>query len=113
MLPAVENAIAQRNSAHLFSSIASAAAMLVLIALGIWYAFELNFIEKKGSKHQRRFNRTKHTIPWDKIKITDFTGEETKFHPSNKQAAAEAAVSAGSKESAKSKAGGGRKDKHV
>ena len=53
----------------LWSLAAVGASALTLTAFGIWYVFELAYVEKKASKHKRRHRRRKHTIPWHKIKI--------------------------------------------
>lgn len=44
-------------------------AAVILIGVGIWYTFELAFIEKKAAKHLRRHRRRKSQIPWHKIKV--------------------------------------------
>ena len=51
------------------SCVSLAATALALAGLGVWYVFELTYIEKKANKQKRRSRRTKHSIPWNKIRI--------------------------------------------
>jgi hypothetical protein len=71
MIPHVELELAQMGAPLFWSCTAVAGSALLAVALGVWYAWELGFVEKKAIKHKRRFRRTKHTIPWDLIKISE------------------------------------------
>ena len=52
-----------------FCCLGVALSSILLMGLGIWYTFELSFVEKKAAKHTRRHRRHKHQIPWHKLKI--------------------------------------------
>lgn len=49
--------------------VAMAVSAVTLASLGLWYVFELAFIEKKAAKHMKRHRHHKHRIPWHKIKV--------------------------------------------
>ena len=69
MLPGIEKQMAELNDGLLWSVAALAVACLLLVCLGVWYLFELTYIEKKAIKHKRWHRRRKHTIPWHKLKV--------------------------------------------
>jgi hypothetical protein len=70
-LPAISAAVSASTPALLWSVVGVAALSVVVAGAGVWYAFEIAYIEKKGIKHTRRVSRTKHTIPWAKIRVSD------------------------------------------
>lgn len=72
-------------------SLALGVTALLLTGFGVWYLFELAYMEKKASRHKRRHRRNKGKIPWHKIKIV---GPVTDCGSGAKTAAAAAANAA-------------------
>jgi hypothetical protein len=68
-MPKAANVVAKALPSLLWSGASLGASTIILGALGIWYVFELAYIEKKAAKHKRRHRRRKHSIPWHKIKV--------------------------------------------
>ncbi|GAX73758.1 hypothetical protein CEUSTIGMA_g1209.t1 [Chlamydomonas eustigma] len=68
-MPKAAKEVATALPALLWSSVSVGASTIILGALGIWYTFELAYIEKKAAKHKRRHRRRKLSIPWHKIKV--------------------------------------------
>jgi len=69
MLPTIERELDEVMAATLWGSGVMALCCLTTLGIGVWYIFELAYVEKKAMKHKRRHKRRKHTIPWHKIKI--------------------------------------------
>lgn len=71
MLPDIAKSVSETMPVLLNSTVVVTALSLCLIVLSIWYTYELTYIEKKGTKHKKRAQRTHHSIPWSKIKVRD------------------------------------------
>jgi hypothetical protein len=70
MLPAIREAVFARAKPLPPTLMGMAACSLLLMVLGIWYVFELAYIEMKTIKQNRRDRRRLRTIPWGKIAVT-------------------------------------------
>lgn len=70
LMPTIRRDISEALPPFMSSVVAVAGCSFALVVLGIWYMFEMAHVEKKSTKQKRRDKRTKHTIPWDKIKVS-------------------------------------------